>query len=109
MTADSAPKCKALVYPGRGGIGEARPCLNDAARDGYCFAHHPKTIEARDEKYTKDALRRKRKRELHTRKLLLIPLLDEARKKQKSLRTRSAKLGAQVVINLLEFAIREEN
>ena len=109
MQTESRPSCRGTVYIPRVDGTDPRPCKNDAITlGGYCFAHDPQTLAERDAKYTRDALQRKRKRELHQRKLLLIPLLDLAKKSRRKLDGPRAKMGATVIINILEFGLREE-
>lgn len=108
MIREAENLCQGRVYPGRGTTGVPRFCKNLVTTPGgFCFAHDPGAIEKRDEKSHRDALQRKKTRDLRQRKLLLIPLLDIARKSRRKLDGPRAKMGAQVIIKLIEWEIRE--
>ncbi len=80
----------------------SHPCRGTVVKDGYCASHHPDSLQARAEK----AEGRRIRASLHQRRLLLIPVLDEAEHRLKGLKG-SQRKGAEVVVTIIRNAIRE--
>ncbi len=99
------PLCSERVYS-RNFNEPARACQHLAARDGFCYAHHPQTVKARDAQAMTKGLERLRKKNLEQRRLLLIPVLDQAKKTRNKLEEKH-QFGAGVIVREIEDWIRE--
>ena len=101
-------QCKATIYITRDGT-EPRQCKAQASGPGgYCVSHDPEIVSKRSDQAHRQAMARKAKRDLETVRLFLSPVLDNARAARLQMEGPRAKLGAQVIIDLLEGAVREE-
>ncbi len=99
------PLCSERVYS-RNFNDPPRNCRAPATRDGFCYAHLPETIKAREERAVAAAAKRLRKKNLEQRRLLLIPILDQAKKTRNKLEEKH-QFGAGVIVREIEDAIRE--
>ena len=109
MTPELQPElfCRATVYS-RSKDGEDRPCSNIATKEDFCYAHDPDNTARREKRWEEKAKDRIRKKELARRKLLLIPVLEEAQKRYKKIQNEQGRLGATLMLNVIRNAIREE-
>ncbi len=96
-----------MIYP-RGDSQQPRPCLQWVTRGDYCYHHDPEIVSGRELRAKVDHPGRARRKMLLERKLALLPLLDLAIKARRGLESKREKLGATVVIDLIEQVIREE-
>ena len=99
-------RCLATVYS-RSPNGDSHRCKHPATAEGLCYAHQPATIQAREDLALQQAAERIERAGLQRRKLLLIPVLDEAEKARKRIKNEQGALGALIVVNILRQAIRE--